>query len=600
MIRSYGVPPAQQADLAINALEGEARKLVLHLPAEDQDSLDKIIGRLEAVYTQTVALGDLRARFISRKQKEGESIPQYALELQDLAAEIHRKEKWRPGRAGWSDTDGWLKDQFIDGLLSDKVREKLLEKDRSDPNIKFHELLEAVILYSEQRRVSTDILVSSIGDKSNKFPQPQPTAPWEAAIHKLTERMTQVQTELAELRRERDNPRRRTPPRRQPRRERSLSPCWGCQKKGHCLRDCPDRTQRERVNSGRSTARSQAVGRPHERTPRSHTDDMVVDCPVVHGHFDDQEIECLFDTGSQVTILPESLFQKYFPQKKMSPDAPWISLTAANELPIEVVGITWMKVKLWGQDLGQKGVVVTRAPGRGPQQCILGMNVIQSLKPELWKPCPTHLGPPKGIRRLLHTLEALNDSNSSTMNIQEKAGVRVPFGSEIVIPPCQELILPMSVGSRHRLQGVPVLVEPLPSARTPFVARTLTIVWHGTVLVRMRNSKSILLRLPPGTPVAELVLITGVIAPKVDHIELQKFRGRRYIAKVNVVKGTAGANQEWTADQILPLLQLATEELSPHQVEAVKRLVDRWSGVFSQGEFDLGCSNGIKHEISTG
>ena len=147
LIRSYGVPPTQQADLAINALEGEARKLILHLPAEDQDSLDKIISRLEAVYTQPVALGDLRARFISRRQRVGESIPQYALELQDIAAEIRRNERRRAGRAGWSDTDGWLKDQFLDGLLSDKVREKLQEKDRSNPNLKFHEILEAAILY---------------------------------------------------------------------------------------------------------------------------------------------------------------------------------------------------------------------------------------------------------------------------------------------------------------------------------------------------------------------------------------------------------------------------------------------------------------------
>lgn len=250
LIRSYGVPPAQQADLAINALEGEARKLILHLPAEDQDSLDKIISRLEAVYTQTVALGDLRARFISRRQRVGESIPQYALELQDIAAEIRRKERRRAGRAGWSDTDGWLKDQFVDGLLSDKVREKLQEKDRSNPNLKFHEILEAAILYSEPRRASTDVLMASTGDKPCKPPQTGHTAPWEVAIHKLTEGMAQLQTELATLRRERDNPRgprehtpswrNRSPPRRRPRRERSPSPCWGCRQKGYRLRDCPD------------------------------------------------------------------------------------------------------------------------------------------------------------------------------------------------------------------------------------------------------------------------------------------------------------------------------------------------------------------------
>ena len=153
------------------------------------------------------------------------------------------------------------------------------------------------------------------------------------------------------------------------------------------------------------------MGRSSKTTPQSHTEDVGVDCPVVHGYFDGQEIECLFDTGSQVTILPEPLFQQYFPKKKMSRDTPWSSLTAANELPIEVVGITWMKVKLWGQDLGQKGVVVTRVSGKGQPQVILGMNIIQGLMPELLKRCPTHLGPPKEVRNLLLTLAALKDKH---------------------------------------------------------------------------------------------------------------------------------------------------------------------------------------------
>lgn len=76
-------------------------------------------------------------------------------------------------------------------------------------------------------------------------------------------------------------------------------------------------------------------------TPMSHTGDMVIDCPVVHGYFDGQEIKCLFDTGSQVSMLPEPLFQLYFLKTKMSRDTLWISPTA-NELPTEVVRITWM------------------------------------------------------------------------------------------------------------------------------------------------------------------------------------------------------------------------------------------------------------------
>lgn len=41
--------------LAINTLV-EAKRLILYLPAEDQDSLDKVANCLEAVYSQVVTL----------------------------------------------------------------------------------------------------------------------------------------------------------------------------------------------------------------------------------------------------------------------------------------------------------------------------------------------------------------------------------------------------------------------------------------------------------------------------------------------------------------------------------------------------------------
>lgn len=69
---------------------------------------------------------------------------------------------------------------------------------------------------------------------------------------------------------------------------------------------------------------------------------------------------------------------------------------------------------------------------------------------------------------------------------------------------------------------------------------------------------------------------------------------------MNVAKCSAGADPTWVGEQILPLLQLSTEELTPTQIEAVRQLVNKWSEAFSQGDFDLVCSNGIEHEISTG
>lgn len=46
---------------------GEARRLNLHMPVEDQDSLEKIVNLLDSMYRQAVTLEDPRALFICRK-----------------------------------------------------------------------------------------------------------------------------------------------------------------------------------------------------------------------------------------------------------------------------------------------------------------------------------------------------------------------------------------------------------------------------------------------------------------------------------------------------------------------------------------------------
>lgn len=72
------------------ALYWEMRRLLLHLPAENQDSIDKIDNHFEAVYSKAATFGDPRTDVTVRRRRVGES---NALELQDIAAEIHCRER---------------------------------------------------------------------------------------------------------------------------------------------------------------------------------------------------------------------------------------------------------------------------------------------------------------------------------------------------------------------------------------------------------------------------------------------------------------------------------------------------------------------------
>lgn len=84
--------------------------------------------------------------------------------------------------------------------------------------------------------------------------------------------------------------------------------------------------------------------------------------------------------------------------------------------------------------------------------------------------------------------------------------------TEVVLPPNQVL---MNVSFHNLLQDFIALVEHLSSETALFITRTLTVVKQCRVMVRIHNTKTLLLCL-----LAELILIMDEIAPKVGHIEL--------------------------------------------------------------------------------
>lgn len=67
-------------------------------------------------------------------------------------------------------------------------------------------------------------------------------------------------------------------------------------------------------------------------------------------------------------------------------------MRVTNELPIEAVRITWIKVELWAQDLVQKGILITCGSRRKWLQVILGMYVIQVVRAEMLEGVPCPLG----------------------------------------------------------------------------------------------------------------------------------------------------------------------------------------------------------------
>ncbi len=96
--------------------------------------------------------------------------------------------------------------------------------------------------------------------------------------------------------------------------------------------------------------------------PTAPRDRLVGHCPLVEIQVNGVKVQCLVDTGSQVTLFSESLSKELFSaQCLQEPEAPWLTLRGANGLDITFIGY----LEIHGITVPQKGVVDVRDPCLG-------------------------------------------------------------------------------------------------------------------------------------------------------------------------------------------------------------------------------------------
>lgn len=91
-----------------------------------------------------------------------------------------------------------------------------------------------------------------------------------------------------------------------------------------------------------------------------------------------QNVPCkgLLDTGSQVTLMRQSMLEENFPSYKLG-DASLLTLRAANGLEIPYVGYAVLDFEVAGIHLQERGVVIVKDEF-STNPLIIGMNVISS------------------------------------------------------------------------------------------------------------------------------------------------------------------------------------------------------------------------------
>ena len=281
------------------------------------------------------------------------------------------------------------------------------------------------------------------------------------------------------------------------------------------------------------------------------------------------EVEAIFDTGSQVTTISESLYRRLFNGAALRNNQLY-RLTAANGLDIPLLGYLVTDVTV-GEEVVTDAVVMVTRDATPSTQCLLGTNILQHL--ERCPPVKSLLKP--SVRGLVRTLN-----------------------QPIVIPPLSIVRVSMTGGSNSFTGSV--LFEPSPThLRTGlFALAAYTQVTCGRLQIPICNTTEESLFLPHRVPVGHIGEAT--MAHEVQLLD-ETTIGTMAVHAQDVEDGPlrSGRSGGFKRCSIPDLTQLTFgPQLSSGQRRQVEGLVKEYSDVFAWTDDDMGFTDVVKHEIT--
>lgn len=310
-------------------------------------------------------------------------------------------------------------------------------------------------------------------------------------------------------------------------------------------------------------------------------------------------VPCLVDTGSMVTTITESFFQKHFLHLRKR-ECNWLGLKAANGLDIPYTGYIEMDVVVLGQHIPGRGILVVRDPEeltlkrrKTVTPGILGMNIVgecynvlfEQHGSQLFQSPPVKSAAPAALRALKECEKikaVINAPRPFKVKVQGKSAVCLGAGALSMIPvTCPQLesaeflLEPLSFEDGHLPEGL--LVSP-----------TLVAAKKGLLYAPVVNVGCMEVWLPPRCVIGTVqpVMITSAATTPIA-VDPGGEDDCVYISTQEAITCSS------VPDLVLPDFGELTEE----QASQAKALFTKYSDIFSRGDGDLGCTSLITHEI---
>lgn len=112
--------------------------------------------------------------------------------------------------------------------------------------------------------------------------------------------------------------------------------------------------------------------------PQTDVKKLIGKVPKVSLCLDDVPIQCILDSGSNVSLIKNSYFSKHFGSHgmKLKDASSWLALEAANGLDIPYLGYVLLHVKIGQVELPECGFLVIKDQCLTDSEGVLAMNVI--------------------------------------------------------------------------------------------------------------------------------------------------------------------------------------------------------------------------------
>ena len=319
-------------------------------------------------------------------------------------------------------------------------------------------------------------------------------------------------------------------------------------------------------------------------------------CPTTVVKLGGVSVPCLLDSGSEVSTITESCFNKnYRPKgKTLLSTSGWLTLTAANGLDIPYVGYFELDVEVLGITVPKRGILVVRDsadPGsrRRKEEVpgLLGMNVIGEIRRQL-QGNKDRMPPQDTTSDWAEILQLSTQEQSKTVHgiakVAGKQAVRIPSRSVAMVPV-----------TGWRGQQATALVEPTkgPLPGGLIIINTVMKPIAGQMYVRVLNFKEEDVWLQPRTRIGVLHVA--------DHIENPTRKvevSRISVDKAEVILKTSASRTEPPKTGKCPV-ELTDVNCTPDEREQLQQLLLKHADVFIQDGDDLGYTETYKHKIPT-